>query len=40
MEVEAMASTLPLSMIGVAGHVYYPGCPGSISQTWLSLRLF
>jgi len=38
--VEAMASPLPFSMIGVAGHVHSLGFPGNIGQTWLSLRLF
>jgi len=38
--IEAMASPLPFSMIGVAGHVHSLGFPGNIGQTWLSLRLF
>jgi len=38
--VEAMASTLPFSMIVVAGHVRSLGFPGNIGQMWLSLRLF
>jgi len=32
-----MASTLPFSMIGVAGHVHSLGFPVNIGQTWLSL---
>ena len=35
-----MASTLPFSMIGVAGHAHSVGCWGNIGQRWLSLHLF
>ena len=38
--VEAMASTLPFSLIVVAGHVHSLGFPGNPGQTWLSLHLF
>ena len=38
--VEAMASTLPFSMIGVAGHVHSLGFSGNIGQTGLSLLSF
>ena len=35
--VEVMVSTLPFSMIVVAGHVHSLGFPGNIGQTWLSV---
>jgi len=37
--VEAMASTLPFSMIVVAGHLHSLEFPGNIDQMWLT-RLF
>jgi len=40
LSVEAMASTLPFSMIIVASHVHSLGFPGNIGQTWHYLRCF